>query len=421
MSGSNSRQDGSPTVVRIPWRVWYGDEWLDLDFPASWQGQTCWPVRAPDIGEKGIEEALDHPIGTPPLEELARGKRWVSIAVDDISRPTPAAQLMPALMRRLEKAGVDLDRVRVVMGIGTHRPMVQADIVKKIGPLAADRLEVYNNHPYDNTVDLGTSARGTPIRICRFFAESDLKIGVGSITPHGAPGFGGGVKVVIPGVAGIETITAIHKPGRLKTAFIDVDNNEFRAEIEQMVTEKVGLDCIVDAIPNFRRQIAGLFVGDAIRAHRAGVQFGRQVYATDMPAEAVDIAVCNAYPKDTDAHQKAHGLHVLRSSPRPVVKESGTIVIVSASPEGHGYHGIYGPGMRYDMWRRRKEGRGRAMWGAPVISFAPGLTAADARREPIFRRWEEVMKHLLGRYGDQATVAVFPCGSIQLARESVAQ
>jgi len=420
---SSSDDVNEPTMIRIPWRCWYGDEWLELEFPPSWQVQACWPANMPDIGQEGIESAFENPIGAPTIEELARGKRRVSIAVDDISRPTPAARLMPTLMRRLEKAGVDLDQVRVVLGIGTHRPMIKADIVKKIGQVAADRLAVYNSHPYDNVVDLGTSARGTPIRICRFFAEADLKIGVGSITPHGAPGFGGGAKVVIPGVAGIETIAAIHMPGRLQTAFLDVEHNEFRADIEQMVGDQVGLDCVVDVVPNSRREIAGLFVGDMIRAHRAGVHFARRAYATEMPPEPVDIVVCNAYPKDTDFHQKSHGLHVLRSSPRPIVKENGTIVVVSASPEGYGYHGIYGPGMRYDMSLNRKERQGAPPWtgGGAVVNFSPGLTAADARKDATFRRWDDVLKHLVERYDGKATVAVFPCGCIQLAQESVAE
>ncbi len=408
-------------IACIPWRAWYGDDSLSLSFPSSWRVQVFWPVDAPDIGQDGIERAFENPIEAPPIKEIARGKRWVSIAVDDISRPAPAARLMPPLIRQLERAGVNLDRVRVVLGTGTHRPMVKEDIVKKIGQAAADRLDVHNNHPYDNVVDLGTSARGTPVHICRLFAEADLKIGVGSITPHGGPGFGGGAKVVIPGVAGIETIAAIHQPGRLQTALLDVEHNEMRAEIEQMAREKVGVDYIVNVVINSRREVAGLFVGDMVSAHRAGVQLARQVYATRMPAQPVDIAICNAYPKDTDFLQNGMALNVLHSSPRPVVKAGGTVVIITASPEGRGYHGLYGPGMRYDPLRGREDGQRppSPMRGAQVIYFSPALTVADARGAILFRRWEDVIEHLATQYGDGSTVAVFPCGSIQVARTGV--
>ncbi|NOZ27814.1 MAG: DUF2088 domain-containing protein [Chloroflexi bacterium] len=405
------------TTIRIPWRAWYGDEEVELRFPSSWCVRAYWPADAPDIGLAGIERSFDAPIDAPPIEDVARGKRWVSIAVDDISRPAPAARIMPSLMRRLERAGVDLDRVRVVLGTGTHRPMVKEDIIKKIGRAAADRLDVYNNHPYGNVVDLGVSDRGTPVHVCRFFAEADLKIGVGSITPHGSPGFGGGAKVVIPGVAGIDTIASIHQPGRLRGGLIEVEHNEFRAEIEHIARDRVGLDYIINVVVNSHREIAGLFVGDMVSAHRVGIRLARQVYATEMPAEPVDIAICNAYPKDTDFLQSGMALNVLRSSPRLVVKEGGMIVIVTASPEGRGYHGLFGPGMRYDL-RRGSTGRRASptLWDAHVVFFSPRLTAADVGGDVVFRRWGDLSAHLAARYGNEATVAVFPCGSIQLDR-----
>jgi nickel-dependent lactate racemase len=345
----------------------------------------------------------------------------VAIAVDDISRPCPAARLMPHLMQELEAAGVDLDNVKVVLGIGTHAAMHKQAILKKLGREAVERLDVHNSTPYGNTVDLGTSKRGTPVRINRFYAEAELKIGVGSITPHGGPGFGGGAKVVIPGVASIETVSSMHEPGRIKTRLIDVDNNELRDEIEHMVRDRVGLDCIANAVINSRREIAGVFVGDMVAAHRAGVARAKQVYATDMPPEPVDIVITSAYPKDTDFLQAGMGLNVLASSPRPVIKPGGTVVLVSASPEGRGFHGLYGPGMMYDRASGHPGDRqDRSFRGTPLVYYAPDITPADARCNAVYREWDALIAHLQERHGDRATVAVFPCGAIQLAAESVA-
>lgn len=407
-------------MVQIPWRVWYGDEQLTLDFPPAWQVQAYWPADAPRMEEREIEAAFDNPMGTPTIARLAQGKRRVSIAVDDISRPTPVAHLMPGLMRRLERGGVDLDNVHVVMGTGMHRPMVKDEIIKKIGRAAAERLDVHNNHPYDNVMDLGTSERGTPVRICRFFAEADVKIGIGCILPHGGPGFGGGAKIILPGVASIETIASMHVPGRLKTGILDVENNELRAEIEHIARDVVGLDCIINAVINTRREIVGLFIGDVVRAHRAGVQLAQQVYATPMPAEPVEIVICNAYPKDTEFLQNGNALNILASAKRPVVKEGGSIVIITASPEGRGYHGIYGPGMRYDPLREEESWRGRRLirYGAALVYFSPNLTPADARHDAVFQRWPDLIQYLHRLHGSRASVAVFPCGSMQIAAAS---
>jgi nickel-dependent lactate racemase len=409
-------------TLGIPWRAWYGDEDLNLAFPDAWDAQAYWSDDAPELDDDAIEAAFDGPIGTPALEtiareKLARGSCTVAIAVDDISRPTPAARLFPPLMRRLEHSGVDLNDVRVVMGIGMHRPMMKEGILKKIGREAVNRLDVTNNTPYDNLTDFGLSDRGTPVKVCRDFGEADLKIGIGGILPHGGPGFGGGAKVVFPGVASYETVTSMHRPGRLEGGLLNVETNTLRDEIEAM-GRRIGLDFIVNAVTNSRRQIAGLFTGDFVAAHRAGVAFARTVYATSMPEAPVDVAICNAYPKDTDFLQAGLALNILNTAAltgQPVLKPEGTVVIVTASPEGRGYHMVYGPGMIYhhanEDWREHPP----LYNGQPLIHFSPNVTPQDARNPFAFQQWEDVIAYVNERY-DHPDVAVFPCGALQLAK-----
>ncbi|MGC9349026.1 MAG: lactate racemase domain-containing protein [Anaerolineae bacterium] len=414
--------------ISIPWQAWYGDEDLTLTFPDDWKAKAYWPHDAPDLDEEAIEAAFDDPIGTAPIEKLVRekvaeGKRTVAIAVDDISRATPARRLLPELMRRLEMGGVDLDDVRVVLGVGMHRLMTKEEMVKKLGEAVVDRLDVYNSYPHGNLTDYGVSERGTPIKVSSHFAEADIKIGVGSIAPHGGPGFGGGAKVVIPGVASFETVAAMHKPGRLKTGLLNVDHNELRADIEDMVG-KVGLDAIINVVLTSRRGIAGAFVGHFIEAHRAAVALAKKVYATEMPEAPVDIAICSAYPKDTDFLQSGLALNVLSTAALVegspfVVKEDGTVVVVTASPEGRGHHALYSPGMVYG--RREGDWRlaGPDYQGRPIAYFSPHITPQDARNLDTFRAWEEVVAYL-GKRHDCPKVAVFPCGALQIAANALA-
>ncbi len=229
-------------MITIPWYAWYGDKPLHLTFPDDWSAQVFWPDDALGINNDAIESAFDNPIDSPPIEALAeqclsKGSCTVSIAVDDISRPTPASRIMEILMRRLASVGIDLGNVHVIMAVGTHRSMIKDDIEKKIGKIAADRLDVHNNYPYQNHADFGVSDAGTPIKVSRFFGEADLKIGIGCITPHGGPGYGGGAKIIFPGVASFETISSMHKPGRHQGGLLDVDHNDLRADIEDMAGE----------------------------------------------------------------------------------------------------------------------------------------------------------------------------------------
>ena len=402
------------TNITVPWAAWYGDTWYALPLPGRWQISTCWPVDAPDIGATGIEHAMDNPIDSPPIEDIVRGKRTVAIAVDDLSRPTRGARILPPLLDRLVASGIDLDDILVIAAAGTHHGLLKPDLVKKLGRFAADRLDIRNHHPYENTVHLGATPHGTPVHINRYFAQADVRITIGSILPHGAAGFSGGAKMVMPGVAGIETIVAMHTYGRLQMG-IDRECNEWREEIELIAREFVGVDWIINSVPNSQRGIAGLFVGDLVGAHRAGIAFGRQVFATPLPQEPADIVILNCYPKDTllTQHRLVYGL--VESSPRPPVKPGGTLVLTTASSEGRGLHGVYGPGMRLDagVYSSKASKYGEK----ETIFFSPNVSTADAEGQRLFRRWEDLVTYLESSHAGQSpTVAVFPCAPMQLGR-----
>ena len=95
--------DNTATVYS---RAWYGDEALTLNFPTGWEVEVLGPKDAPVLSDTQIEKAFAEPIGTPRISELAKGKKSAAIVVDDLSRPTPAAKVIPFLLRELVSAGV---------------------------------------------------------------------------------------------------------------------------------------------------------------------------------------------------------------------------------------------------------------------------------------------------------------------------
>ena len=98
--------------------AWYGDEDLTLNFPTGWEVEVLGPKDAPALSDTQIERAFAEPIGTPRISELASGKKSAAIIVDDLSRPTPAAKIIPFLLRELASAGVPKSEIRFVAGIG---------------------------------------------------------------------------------------------------------------------------------------------------------------------------------------------------------------------------------------------------------------------------------------------------------------
>src|SRR5579864_7653409 len=169
------------------------------------------PLAAP---EDSIGSALDHPIGSLPLAELARGKRTASISVCDITRPAPNRVTLPLVLRRLEQAGIKRQDITILIATGLHRAATQSEIQQICGEqiAAAYRVVNHNARALAEHRHLGSTARGTPVYIDERFVASDLHITLGLIEPHLMLGYSGGRKLIAPGLAAQETIKVLHSP-----------------------------------------------------------------------------------------------------------------------------------------------------------------------------------------------------------------
>ena len=220
-------------------------------------------------------------------------------------------------------------------------------MLKKLGAEVLRNHDVLNHHPYENLVHLGESKSGIPIWINRDFVESDLKIAVGSVVPHPYAGFGGGAKIVLPGVSGIETLEANHRPAvtGLSGRLLDVDTNSARKEMEEIAL-RVGLEAVVNVVTDMRRRTIGVFYGHPVEAHRAAVALARQAYTTPQPPWIPDAVILNCYPKDTELLQAGNAFNVLRSCPSIPLRDDGMVVVTSACSMGRGHHSLHGRAMR---------------------------------------------------------------------------
>jgi len=396
--------------LRVPYASWYGDTEVFLGFPDEWKVVTASPRDAAPLGEEGLQSAFRRPIGTKRISELARDKRDAVLIVDDISRPTPTSKVVPFIIEELKAGGLDEDCIKIIMATAAHRPQVREDLEKKLGGDAVSRLEVFSHNPYENLVHLETTVRGTPIYVNRYVSEADLKIGVGGIFPHPGAGYGGGGKIVLPGVSGMDTIEANHRsiPGAGHGV---LENNENRADIEE-AARKAGLDIIVNVVINSRREAAGVFVGDLVEAHREGVRLAKEVYKTHTPRD-MDIAVVNAYPLDTEMFQAVKALWAARES----TKKDSTVILLAACSEGRGYHALVQMGGR--LWTSPEKSRSRRTGNRRLWIVSPNLNVKDVHQQfpddtQLFRSWREALEELQGVYKGKTNVAVFPCAPIQV-------
>jgi nickel-dependent lactate racemase len=326
--------------VKIPQLLWYGNTEMELDFPPSWSVSFCTMKggNVKRLSQAEIENIFLRPIATKPISELARGKREVAILFDDLSRPTPVSQITPYVVRELEKAGIKDEQIRFIAALGAHGAHTANDFGKKLGSELLDRFPVYNHHPFDHCVHLGKTSRGTPVSINREVMACDLKIGMGCITPHPYSGFGGGGKIILPGVAHMETISHFHgalakqHPGGGGLGKIDA--NIPRLEIEE-AARMARLDIKIDALLNLRGEIIGLFAGDPVLEHREGVKLAQEVYTTPS-VQGMDIVVVNAYSKPNEcAIAPFIGIPSLKDG-------GGDLVVIANEPAGQIVHYLFG-------------------------------------------------------------------------------
>jgi nickel-dependent lactate racemase len=324
--------DNSDTMVEL--EIPYGHTFRHCRVPRRNLAEILSPRRVQASLEQEaarLAEALDNPVGAPWLEDMLRPHQRVAILVDDLSRPTPVARMLPAVLERIRKAGVPDEHVTVVIALGTHRPMTLAEIEAHIGAEVVRRVRVENHNFQDanQLAYIGKSSDGIPVWINRHVKEADFRIAVGSIVPHGVAGWTGGGKIIYPGVAGIETVDGFH--GAFGTDLrnrLGADGAPIRADIERLVGY-VGLEFIVNAILTGDGVIYRAVAGHFRQAHRQGVVHAREVYAVPCQV-AADIALVSSYPADVDFWQAGKALY----SGELLLREGGTLILLTPCPEG---------------------------------------------------------------------------------------
>ena len=412
---------GDYLSIKIPWKCWFGNELFNLTFPSNWDVKNISMNDAKPISDEEIRTKILNPSSSQRLKELVKGKSKPVIVIDDLHRPTESYRIIPIILKEMTDAGIETEQIDVLVSLGAHRPMSREDLEKKIGKDMVNTLKVYNHNPYENLTLIGESSLGGSLYLNRFLVESDMKIIVGSVIPHPYAGFGGGAKLILPGLAGIDTIEQNHKlayAGKSGTIGI-VEGNERRDEMEN-TAKMVGIDFSVNTVSNSKGQTAGIFAGRLTESYCEAVKYAQKVYATNVPYN-LDVGVFNAFPKDNGVVQSFSALNVwsTHNENKQVVKPGGTIVICSSSPDGVGYHGLTDKGMRLHMRRDKHGSFKHILFNRKIIFFSPTLIRKDIQdflpeTTLLCRKWSLVVEELKKTYPTKIEVGVFPSGPLQI-------
>lgn len=317
----------------------YGKTGREVEVPDGNLLAVLGITPAPPIADAdtAIRRALESPIGTGPLSELAKGKRTACLVICDITRPVPNETLLLPMLSVLEASGVPREGIAILIATGTHRPNLGDELVALVGETIASRYRCINHECKDTDMmtNLGVSPNGVPVKLNRLYVEAELKISVGLIEPHFMAGYSGGRKLIMPGIAAFETVQAWHCPRFLehpKAIMGVLEGNPVHTE-NMAIAKMAPQDFILDVTLDEQNRITGVYAGHMEAAWLEGVAFAAQHVRAGV-SELADIVLTSGagYPLDGTFYQTVKGM----VGALPAVKKGGTIIVVSACPEGIG-------------------------------------------------------------------------------------
>ena len=413
-------------------KIPYARESVELDVPDRNLAFYVHRSQLPAVNNirESIVDAMRHPYGIPSLGKLANGKDRIVVLVDDVTRPTPLKKILPVILEQLCSEGTKADKIRIIIGLGTHRPMSDAEIREHLGHEIVEHFAI-SNHDYKDErklINLGTTELGIPALVNKEVVNADFVLGVGNIVPHNAAGWGGGAKIILPGVSGEESVGMLHiAAGKVRPIgdLVATLDNPMRRDITA-IAKKVGLKAIVNTVLNNEDETVRIVAGEPEQTFNEGVGTARQVFCQNVN-ELADIIVFSTYPADIDYWQAMKALDFAHVG----VKKGGTIVLATPCPERisptHSTFGAYATKSYKEILEaiEKKAIKDLPAAGAllmhsqirehaNIICYSTGLTEDDTRLLGFERASsiEEAIRIAIKRHGEKARIGVLECGEV---------
>jgi nickel-dependent lactate racemase len=400
-------------IIRVPELAWFGVKNLELCLPPDWnievnQMAGC---NRKALTPAEIREAVRNPMGCQPIRELARTRNQVVIIVDDMTRTTRAAKIVPFILEELAEGGIPDSNIRFIGATGCHGAMNRLDFAKKLGEDVVRRFPVFSHNAFGCCVKAGTTSFGLDIYANAEVMACDLKIAIGTVSPHIAAGFSGGGKIVLPGVCSIETNTALHRSGfgsQGKSKY-DVENNRFRLNMAEAV-KIIGLDIKMDVVIDPVGETVALYNGLPEAAFPEAVKDARAHYLTVQGIEK-DVAIANTYAK---ANEFEAGLDIAFAS---VKKDGGDVVLIGSAPDGHVSHYLFGAWGTISHRTQMKHKLPPQVNHIYILNKYPQLDVLGhfdpSEKVSITPDWNDVLDSLKKAHPGRAQVVVYPNADIQ--------
>ncbi len=304
-------------------------------------------LQFPQIGKSPeilFEEAIQNSIGSL-LNPFSQGinNLNISITISDSFRYTGLEQFIKVMMTRLLSSGAQPEKIKFLVSVGSHRPPTESELrsilTTEIYNTFQKNIFIPNPHDLQQYQYLGKTQRGTPVYVYREVMNSDLLILTGTILFHYFAGFGGGRKLIVPGLSAVPTIRHNHAlsihPEKCEihpdVSIGKLEGNPVAEDLMEatLLTKKDYF--IVNTVISPDKKILKIFCGDLIKAHQEGIKFAKETYSILIP-EPADIVIASA----GEAKNFLQSHKALVNAWQARKKPHGKIIFIAPCEEGLG-------------------------------------------------------------------------------------
>lgn len=287
-----------------------------------------------------VRAAMDSPIGSPKLRELATGKKNAVLIISDHTRPVPSKDIVPFMLEELRAGNPDIE-ITMLVATGCHRGTTPEELVHKLGEDIVSREHIVV-HDCDSSplTDLGPLPSGARLVVNSLVAQAELVVSEGFIEPHFFAGYSGGRKSILPGVCSRVTVLGNHCADFIddpKARMGVLDGNPINRDMER-AARMAKLAYIVNVVVNEDHEVVAAFAGDAVEAHHAGCAYLAKYCEVEQERKADIVITSNGgAPLDQNAYQAVKGL----TTAADAAADGAALIICAECADGIGGDSFY--------------------------------------------------------------------------------
>lgn len=285
--------------------------------------------------EELVRDALNSPIGTDKLRELAKGKDKVVIVTSDHTRAVPSKLTLPILLAEIRRGNPNAD-ITILIATGLHRATTPEEQRRMFGDAIVDNEKIIVNQAFeDNDFEfIRTLPSGADLWVNKVAVHCDLLVTEGFIEPHFFAGFSGGRKSILPGICNATTVNENHSYKAISSPYSTTGVLENNPIHEDMVcaARSVNVQFILNVALNGEKKVIAAFAGDLEQAHAKGVAFVRSL--AQCPSVTGDIVITSngGYPLDQNLYQSPKAV----ATAEACCRDGGVIIMCASCFDGMG-------------------------------------------------------------------------------------